>query len=323
MARASILSSSIRYRMTPGSSAPQRVPIASPSAGVKPIVVATLRPASIAHMLAPLPRCSTIVLAAAALASSRGSFEAGDVFVGQAVKAVALHAGIVELRRQRESLGDIWIRSMERRVEARDLGKLRRAFEQAGHRRQVVGLVEGRQRDEALESLDRLGLDQHRRRELQAPVDDPVPYPPEPPTCQVVLQEVPEIFDRPVVTERRSLPRPFGDDASGEVARRETRRDVKALDLPSELHGEVARSRGEDGELDARRAGVQNEDRVIRAAHRCRPPALHRNCHTERGNRRAARPKRPRGQTYIAKHGRRSDTSAKLRLPAAWQAPAD
>src|SRR6266581_476479 len=37
-------------------------------------------------------------------------------------------------------------------------------------------------------------------------VDDPVPYPTEPSTGQVVLQEVAEIFDRPVVTERRSRP---------------------------------------------------------------------------------------------------------------------
>jgi hypothetical protein len=52
------------------------VPIASPSTGVNPIVLATLRPASVAHMLDPLPRCSTIVRPAAALASTRGRIEA-------------------------------------------------------------------------------------------------------------------------------------------------------------------------------------------------------------------------------------------------------
>jgi hypothetical protein len=66
----------MRYTITPGSSAPQRVPIGSPSAGVNAIVVATLRPASMAQMLAPLPRCSTTVLPEAAFASSRGSSEA-------------------------------------------------------------------------------------------------------------------------------------------------------------------------------------------------------------------------------------------------------
>ena len=76
MARASILRSSIRYTITPGSRAPQRVPIGSPSAGVNAIVVARLRPASIAHMLAPLPRCRMIVFAVAAFGSRRGSSEA-------------------------------------------------------------------------------------------------------------------------------------------------------------------------------------------------------------------------------------------------------
>ncbi len=69
MARASILSSSIRYSTTPGSRLPQRVPIGRPSAAVNPIVLATLRPPAIAHMLEPLPRCSTTTLPAAARAS--------------------------------------------------------------------------------------------------------------------------------------------------------------------------------------------------------------------------------------------------------------
>ena len=49
------------------------MPIGKPSAAVKPIVLATLRPPEIAHMLDPLPRCSTMHLPAAARASSAGS----------------------------------------------------------------------------------------------------------------------------------------------------------------------------------------------------------------------------------------------------------
>jgi hypothetical protein len=49
----------------------------------------------------------------------------GDVFVRQAVKSVTLHAGIVELSRQRESLGHVRIRAVEGRVEASDLRDLR------------------------------------------------------------------------------------------------------------------------------------------------------------------------------------------------------
>ena len=66
-------SSSIRYRITPGSRLPQRVPIGSPSTAVNPIVLATLRPATSAHMLLPLPRCATIVRPAAARGSTCGN----------------------------------------------------------------------------------------------------------------------------------------------------------------------------------------------------------------------------------------------------------
>jgi len=66
----------IRYSRTPGSSQPGRVPIISPSSVLKPIVVPTLRPASSAHRLAPLPRWATIVRPAAARRSTSGSLAA-------------------------------------------------------------------------------------------------------------------------------------------------------------------------------------------------------------------------------------------------------
>ncbi len=53
-----------------------RVPIISPSTAVNPIVLATLRPPCIAHMLAPLPRCRTMVRPAAARGELSGSTEA-------------------------------------------------------------------------------------------------------------------------------------------------------------------------------------------------------------------------------------------------------
>ena len=73
IARASILSSSCRYNTTPGSSAPVRVPITNPSSAVKPIVVATLALACIAHIDAPLPRCATMTRPRAAAGSIEGS----------------------------------------------------------------------------------------------------------------------------------------------------------------------------------------------------------------------------------------------------------
>ncbi len=43
----------------PGSMLPGRVPISRPSRAVNPIELPTLRPARMAHMLAPLPRWAT------------------------------------------------------------------------------------------------------------------------------------------------------------------------------------------------------------------------------------------------------------------------
>ena len=43
-----------------GSTSPERVPITSPSSGVRPIEVSMLRPPATALADAPLPRCSTI-----------------------------------------------------------------------------------------------------------------------------------------------------------------------------------------------------------------------------------------------------------------------
>ena len=49
-----------RCSTSAGSTSPLRVPITSPSSGVSPIDVSTLRPPAIAAALAPLPRCRTI-----------------------------------------------------------------------------------------------------------------------------------------------------------------------------------------------------------------------------------------------------------------------
>ena len=46
--------------MMPASMSPDRLPITSPSSGVRPMVVSTGRPPAIADAEAPLPRCSTI-----------------------------------------------------------------------------------------------------------------------------------------------------------------------------------------------------------------------------------------------------------------------
>ncbi len=80
------------------------------------------------------------------------------------------------------------------------------AFQQPRDRRQVVRLVQGRERDQALERFERRWLHPHRSRVLESSVDDPMPHRHQPVIGKVVLQEVAEILDRAVVTECRSAP---------------------------------------------------------------------------------------------------------------------
>ena len=156
MARASMPSSSIRYRMTPGSRLPQRVPIGRPSTAVKPIVLATLRPPTIAHMLLPLPRCATTVRPDGGLRIELRQ-HAGDVLVGQAMKAVAPHAALGDRGRQREGLRHLGLRAMERGVEAGHLRQLRAQLRDDLDRLEVVRLMQRRQRAQLLERGDHLG----------------------------------------------------------------------------------------------------------------------------------------------------------------------
>src|SRR5438477_261769 len=108
IARASILSSSCRYRTTPGSSAPVRVPITSPSSAVNPIVVATLLPASNAHIDAPLPRCATITRPRAATGSIAGSAPAMNSYDKMADRGDAVPRKIaLDEIQQKRRCGDV------------------------------------------------------------------------------------------------------------------------------------------------------------------------------------------------------------------------
>jgi hypothetical protein len=87
---------------------------------------------------------------------------------------------------------------------------------------------------------------------------------------EVLLQEVPEIFDRTLVAERRVPPRLLGDDEAGRVVCPEPRCCVQSLDLSVELACQFTGTLGEHRELQTGRAGIQNEDRVAGFSHRRR-----------------------------------------------------
>ena len=172
------------------------------------------------------------------------------------------------------------------------------AFQQPRDRRQVVRLVQGRERDQALERFERRWLHPYRSRVLESSVDDPVPDAHQAMIREVVLQEVTEILDRAIVTECHSTPRLLGHDAARRVVRLETRRGVQAFDLAPKLERELTGTLREYGELDARGAAVQNENGVVGFSHGYRLGTVSRitaahllTCRHRRGGQRTAPPR--------------------------------
>jgi hypothetical protein len=74
----------------------------------------------------------------------------GDIFVGQAVKAVAAYAFDVQALWNRIMVGDRAVAAMKGGVEAGDLRQAWKTGEQRANRREVVRLVKRRQRYIAL-----------------------------------------------------------------------------------------------------------------------------------------------------------------------------
>ena len=81
--------------MMPGSMSPDRVPITSPSIGVRPIDVSIGRPPTIADADAPLPRCSTIWLSDSSGTSRNVRRLLADVLVRRAVEPVAANVPLL------------------------------------------------------------------------------------------------------------------------------------------------------------------------------------------------------------------------------------
>ena len=167
------------------------------------------------------------------------------------MEAVAAEAGLVKLRRQRESLGDVRVRPVERRVEAGHLRNLGSALEQGGDRREVVKLVQRRQRDELLQRFEDTHVRADRRGKLEAAVDDPVADPDELVVAELLAEELPEVLHRVFVGESHTrAPRPLSHDAAGGIPGHEPRCRRHGFDLASYLGLEVMASDEEQRKLE-------------------------------------------------------------------------
>src|SRR5206468_226644 len=92
--------------------------------------------------------------------------------VGEAMKTVTADAAGDEGARQCDGMRDRRLRGMKSRVEAGDLLQAGCTCKQRAHRSDVVRLMEGRQRDVALERGRDSGIDANGRVELYTTVHD-------------------------------------------------------------------------------------------------------------------------------------------------------
>jgi len=93
-------------------------------------------------------------------------------------------------------------------------------------------------------------------------------------------------------------------------------------DLRSDVERELTGALGNDGPLDARGAGVQNEDRVVGSAHCCCPPWSRGNCHAEREEG-AATSQVAEWEGASSKRPRDSIPRANLEMLTGYRPPAD
>ena len=130
---------------------------------------------------------------------------------------------------------------MERGVEARHLRQIGPACQQHPDRRQVVGLVQRRQRNESLESGQHIGIDPHRSREVRSAVHHTMPDRLEFHPRRLTPEELGKIVDSAVVSQRDAVaPALFRRDDAARGARDEVRGRVDALDLSAQLRVQPA-----------------------------------------------------------------------------------
>ena len=236
-------------------------------------------------MLAPLPRWATTVRPRAACGATSGSTLA---MYSYEARGIAAHAPAGDRLGQRERLGHRGLRAVECRVEAGHLldAGLHR-FEDA-NRRQVVRLMQRRERRELVQLGHDLGRDAHRAAEALAAMHDAMAHRRETMPFLVSLQERGDLLGF-VMAERLDagplLLVMFPVMVDGTEVRGGR---VKPIDLTVHDQPERVALHVERGKLDARRAGIQHQNHVRHAVTpRARP--LHA-AHSRRASRPRMKP---------------------------------
>ena len=194
---------------------------------------------------------------------------ARDVLVGQPVEAIAAHARLVPAVGDGEAVRDLGVRAVKGRVEAGHLGDVRVAAANLPDRGQIVGLMQRGQRDKTVEIGQDGIVHPHRGRIVGTAMDHPMPDRQWPDAAQASHQPIVELPQsrRAVLDLGRLEPRVDQARTRG-VDGRQMRPGADAFELT--LEGEFQPGPGRDMEqleLDARRAGIDDQERALHRHH--------------------------------------------------------
>ena len=125
--------------------------------------------------------------------------------------------------------------------------------------REIVRLVQRRQRHQLGQRGHDVGIDPHRRGEFSAAVDDTMAEGQHGTAGQELAPELQDLGRGAAVIELALAPAALGDDRARSVGGREVGGEADVLDLSAKQQRAVA-ARLVERELDARRAGIEDGD---------------------------------------------------------------
>ena len=182
-----------------------------------------------------------------------------DEVVRQAVKAIAAHARRRDLARQGKLLRESGLGAVEGGIEASNLRQVRRRSGDILDRREIVRLVEWRERHQRGQRGHDIGIDPDRCGEGRAAMHHAMAESLHRPAAQKFPSELQDLRGGRLVVERRLAPLALRHDRPLVIGRAQMRRQADLLDLPVKQRRAFAR-RVVERELDAGRSSVQDGD---------------------------------------------------------------
>ena len=151
---------------------------------------------------------------------------------------------------------------MKTGIEAGDLRQIRQARGENAYRQQVVRLVQRRKRHKALQSGKHCRRYAHRRRIVGAAVDNAMADRGEASAARIGAQPIQQKRNRAFVAGRLPIgPCMLAHDGTGRILCAKARAALKLFEVAGNKRCQVGTG-AKDGKLEARRARVQDQNRV-------------------------------------------------------------